>query len=153
MVPRRVNPDRQRPAYTVFISHSGDTWIAKKIAEEIENRGARTFLDETQVDSGDVFQEKIRGALKSASELLVLLTPTSVKRPFVWVELGVAWQREIRIIGVLHAITVDEILKSPEFPIILKERDLVELNDIDQYFAELQNRLKQPGSQQRRGAR
>lgn len=37
----------------VFVSHSGeDTWVARKIAEEIADRGARPFLDEADIDVG-----------------------------------------------------------------------------------------------------
>jgi hypothetical protein len=44
----------------VFISHSSiDTWVAKQIALQIENCGARFFLDEADIHHGDDFEEKI----------------------------------------------------------------------------------------------
>jgi TIR domain-containing protein len=68
----------------VFISHSGsDTWVAKQIAREIEARGAAPFLDEAQVDAGADFEEDILKFLERAHELVVLLTPWALERPYV----------------------------------------------------------------------
>lgn len=68
----------------VFVSHSSqDTWIAKQIAPEIELRGATPFLDEAQVDAGADFEEDILNFLQQAHELVVLLTPWALERPYV----------------------------------------------------------------------
>jgi len=76
----------------VFVSHrSQDTWIAKQIAREIETRGATPFLDEAQVDAGADFEEDILNFLERAHELVVLLTPWTLERPYVWAEIGAAW--------------------------------------------------------------
>ena len=38
----------------VFVSHSSiDTWVAKQIAKGIEEAGASTFLDESNVNVGE----------------------------------------------------------------------------------------------------
>jgi hypothetical protein len=72
----------------VFISHSGpDTWVAKQIAREIEARGATPFLDEAQVDAGADFEEDILNFLERAHELVVLLTPWALDRPYVGLKL------------------------------------------------------------------
>ncbi len=71
--------------WLVFISHaSTDTWVAKRIAEKIEACGASTFLDEAHIAVGEDFEERILQALDRANELLVLLTPWSLNRPYVW---------------------------------------------------------------------
>lgn len=83
----------------VFVSHSGqDTWVAKQIAREIEACGATAFLDEAQVDAGADFEEDILRFLERAHELVVLLTPWALERPYVWAELGAAWGRRIPIV-------------------------------------------------------
>lgn len=70
--------------WLVFISHAGtDTWVAKRIAEQIEALGAKTFLDEAHIAVGEDFEERILHALDQANELLVLLTPWSLERPYV----------------------------------------------------------------------
>jgi hypothetical protein len=80
----------------VFVSHSSqDTWIAKQIAREIAARGGTPFLDEAQVDAGADFEEDILNFLEQAHELVVLLTPWALERPYVWAEIGAAWGRRI----------------------------------------------------------
>lgn len=77
--------------WLVFISHSSrDTWVAKQIAREISACGASAFLDEADVEVGDDFEERILEFLEKANELLVLLTPWALDRPYVWAELGAA---------------------------------------------------------------
>jgi hypothetical protein len=53
--------------------------------------GAKVFLDEAQIDVGDDFEEEIRNYLQDCDELVVLMTPWALERPYVWAELGVAW--------------------------------------------------------------
>jgi len=123
------------------VSHSGqDTWVAKQIAREIERSGAQPFLDEAEIDAGADFEEDIREFLERADELVVLLTPWALDRPYVWIELGAAWGRRIPIVALLLGITPGELQSRPGVPVLLKKRDLLELNDIETYLAQLQRR-------------
>jgi hypothetical protein len=132
-----------RPHRFVFISHSGmDTWVAKQIAREIEACGAAVFLDEAEIDVGADFEEDILTALDKSDELVVLLTPWALDRPYVWAELGAAWSRRILIIGLLHGLTSESLQSRPSVPILLKKRNLLPLNDIDNYFDQLRNRVQ-----------
>jgi len=73
----------------VFVSHSGpDTWVAKQIAREISACGATPFLDEAHIEVGADFEEDILAFLEKAHELVVLLTPWALERPYVWAEIG-----------------------------------------------------------------
>lgn len=126
----------------IFISHAAaDTWVAKRIAERVARCGAETFLDEANISAGDDFEEKIREALARANELLVLFTPWALKRPYVWAEIGVAWSRKIPIISVLHGLTVDELVTKGEIPVFVKKHDLIDLNHVGDYFAQLKKRV------------
>ena len=128
----------------VFVSHSSqDTWIARQIAREIEGFGAKPFLDEAEVDAGADFEEDILDFLERAHELVVLLTPWALDRPYVWAELGAAWGRRIPIIALLLGITPSELQKRPGTPVFLKKRDLLQLNDVDKYLEQLSERVKQ----------
>ena len=125
----------------VFVSHSGeDTWVARQIANEISLRGAKPFLDEADIDVGAEFEEDIRDFLDKTDELLALFTPWSFKRPYVWAEIGAAWLRRIPIIIVLHGMSPSEFQANPNAPVFLKKRDMIKLNDIDQYFDQLEKR-------------
>jgi TIR domain len=126
----------------VFVSHSGmDTWVAKQIAREISACGAMPFLDEAEIDVGADFEEDILAFLQKADELVVLLTPWALERPYVWAEIGAAWGRQIPIVGLLHGLIVAELQSRAAIPILLKRRDLISLNQIDTYLAQLRGRV------------
>src|SRR5438132_14121176 len=92
-----------KPKRMVFLSHSSkDTWVAKQIAREISRCGAKAFLDEAEIEIGADFEEEILAFLEEADELVVLLTPWALERPYVWAELGPAWGRRIPISILLH---------------------------------------------------
>jgi len=128
----------------VFVSHSSqDTWVARQLAREIEGSGAKPFLDEAQVDAGADFEEDILDFLERAHELVVLLTPWALDRPYVWAELGAAWGRRIPIVALLLGITPSELQKRPGTPVFLKKRDLLQLNEVDEYLQQLRARVEQ----------
>ncbi|HUQ71310.1 MAG TPA: TIR domain-containing protein [Planctomycetaceae bacterium] len=127
----------------VFVSHSSiDTWVAKQIAREIEDCGATPFLDENDIDVGADFEDRLLESLSMAHELVVLLTPWALLRPYVWAEIGAAWVRRIPIVVLLHGLTISELQARPELPLMLKRRSFVPLNDVDDYFSELRNRVR-----------
>jgi hypothetical protein len=130
----------------VFVSHSGvDTWVAKQIAREIAARGATPFLDEAHIDAGADFEEDNVDFLQRAHELVVLLTPWALERPYVWAEIGAAWVRRIPIVALLLGISATELQTRPGIPELLKKRDLLELNDIEVYLKQLGARVQQQG--------
>lgn len=133
---------RQRP-YLVFVSHgSKDTWIARQIAREVELAGARPFLDEANIEIGANFEREILDFLNRADELVVLLSPWALDRPYVWAELGAAWSRGIPIVALLIGLTPGELQSRSGVPVFLKQRDLIELNFADTYFRQLKRRSK-----------
>ena len=129
--------------HLVFISHSSlDTWIAKQLAREIRAIGAQPFLDEATIEVGADFEDEIRKFLGRAHELVVLMTPWALERKYVWTELGAAWGRKLPIIVLLHGMTPGELQNKPGVPNFLKKRDMIELNDVDQYLKELRDRVR-----------
>lgn len=128
----------------VFVSHSSqDTWVAKQIAKEIAARKAKPFLDEADIDVGAEFEEDILDFLDNAHELLVLFTPWSLERPYVWAEIGAAWIKRIPIIVVLHGLKPSDFQAHPSTPVFLKKRDIINLNDIEEYFGQLERRVNE----------
>ena len=127
----------------VFISHaSADTWVAKQIAGHVQGRGASTFLDEEDIQHGDDFEEKILDAEATCTELLVLLTPWSLSRTYIWLEIGFFRRGSKRIVGVLHGVTAQEVATDPRIANLLKKLDVVDLNNIERYFDELHSRVQ-----------
>jgi len=132
--------DRRR---LVFVSHSGaDTWVARQIAREIVACGAIPFLAEAEIAVGADFEENILAFLEKADELVALITPWALDRPYVWAELGAAWGRRIPIVGLLHGLSASELQARPEVPMLLKKRDLLSLNEIDIYLGQLRSRVE-----------
>lgn len=138
-------PDKSREgeSYLVFISHSSqDTWVARQISREVSSAGAQPFLDEAEIDLGADFEEEILHVLENADELVVLLTPWALERPYVWAEIGAAWGRRLPIVGLLHGIEASELQVKPGIPVLLKRRSLLDLNDIDAYLTALSERVR-----------
>jgi hypothetical protein len=143
-----VEPSRNA-APLVFVSHHGmDAWVAKQIAREIVGRGASVYLAEADVEVGPDFEEQLLDALNLASELVVLLTPWALRRPYLWAELGAVWGRRIPIVGLLLGFTVAEVQTMADIPVLLKKGGLLELNQIDRYLVQLSARVAAAASTQ-----
>jgi hypothetical protein len=128
----------------VFISHSSaDTWVAMQIATHVQACGATTFLDEHDIQHGDDFEEEILKAESTCTELLVLLTPWSLTRTYIWLEIGFFRRGGKRIVGVLHGLSAKDIASDERIAVLLKKLDLVEINDIRTYFDQLRRRTQQ----------
>ncbi len=67
--------------------------------------------------------------------MVVLMTPASVTRPWVLLEVGAAWEKELRIVPVLLHVDVDLI------PVMIRSKKAINLNDFDDYLAELRRRM------------
>jgi TIR domain len=134
----------------VFVSHAGaDTWVARQLARRIKSCGAWPFLDEAEIQSGQDFEKEILAFLDIADELVVLLTPWSLDRPYVWAELGAAWTRKIPIVILPHGLNAADLQAKPGAPIFLKSKNCRALNDADTYFRELRTRVRRRATRRR----
>jgi TIR domain len=130
---------RRRPEYQVFVSHAtADKWIATTLCEKIDATGATSFRDDRDIDGGDSIPQLIRTQIQASRELVVLLTPDSIERPWVLLEVGAAWGRrkDYRIVPVLCHVTFDAI------PDMIEGKKAFHINDFDKYLAELKRRVK-----------
>ena len=128
----------RKPNYQVFVSHAtADKWITTVFCEKIEGAGAATFRDDRDINGGDDIPEEIRTQIKQSRELVVLLTPESVDRPWVLIEVGAAWgwRNNYRIVPILCHVTVDAI------PDIIKGKKAYHRNEFEQYLKELNQRV------------
>jgi hypothetical protein len=107
------------------------------VCEKIETTGATTFRDDRDIDGGDDIPDEIRRQIKKSKELVVILTPESINRPWVTIEVGAAWlsSKLKRIVILLCQISVDPI------PPMLKSKKAIHLNDLDSYLNELAHRV------------
>lgn len=129
---------RPKPEYQVFVSHAtADKWIATTFCEKIDATGATSFRDDRDINGGDSIPQSIRTEILVSRELVVLLTPDSIERPWVLIEVGAAWGRreDYRIVPVLCHVTFDAI------PDIIEGKKAFHINDFDKYLAELKRRV------------
>src|SRR5438309_1777771 len=132
------------PPHLVFISHaSGDRWIATELSKEVKAIGATSFVYEVDVETGDAIPDVIQRNLQECSELVALLTPQSMNRRWLWIEIGGAWASGKRVVGIVHGMTVSDFLAQQDMPVLLQETNLVHLNDVARYVRELRNRVRQ----------
>lgn len=127
--------------YLVFISHSAkDRWIAKQIAEVLETKGRRygvkIFLDEKDIEGGQSIPESIRRNIGKCDEFIVLLTPNSIQRTWVLIEVGAAWGREKLIVAIINQVTPQEM------PDIIASYKAIDLNNFEDYCKQLCKRAK-----------
>lgn len=122
----------------MFISHaSADKWLAVTLCEKIEAAGAHTFRDDRDIKGGDLIPAEIFSQIKRSKEFIVLLTPASVNRPWVLIEIGAACLcRGLRIIPVLYHVGIDPI------PAMIHQNKGYALNDFAHYLTELKTRIK-----------
>lgn len=135
---RRGGNSPPRAKYQVFVSHAtADKWVAERICEAIERCKAFAFIDNRDIETGDEIPEEIRLAIAACNEFVLLLTPMSVSRDWVKLELGAAWALKKRIIIVTHYLEADQL------PATFKPRKVVKLNDLADYLKELATRAKE----------
>jgi hypothetical protein len=120
------------------VSHAtADKWLAKTLCEKIEQTGATTFRDDRDIDGGDDIPDRIRREIIRSAEMVVLLTPESLNRAWVILEVGAAWgrRRGFRIVSILCHVEVDAI------PDMLASKKARSINDFDEYLKELKKRV------------
>ena len=97
--------------FDVFISYaSGDPAIADELRTELQQGGVRCFMAEKDIQVATEWQDSIRDALRGSKQILVLLTPRSVNRPWVLMETGAAWALGKPLIPALAHVAVGDLL-------------------------------------------
>jgi hypothetical protein len=98
-----------------------------------------TFIDAFDIAEGDDFEERIFGEMRRVDELVVLLTPWSVDRHWLWFEIGAARANGCRIVPVLHHLSLDDLDKGGGAT-FLKAKNVVEMNEMETYLSQLKRR-------------
>lgn len=97
----------------VFISYHPTgpvTEAATRVAAALKTEGFAVFLAPGSIMGGRLWNEELKSALKSTRSLVVICTKEALDRPWVWVEVGNAWSRDIPIFPfALETIAASEI--------------------------------------------
>ncbi len=97
-------------AKTIFISHANeDSALAEIIKTQIDNvfeKKINVFVSSIAgtISPGSDWFDNIIGNLKGNNAFIVLVTPYSEKRPFVWFEIGFSWFRRLKKNCEIYAI-------------------------------------------------
>jgi hypothetical protein len=88
----QLRAPKRESEYDIFISYaSADSALANELRSQIEAGGFTTFMAEKDIPVSSLWKQTIRDALRSSSQVLILLTPNSIDRPWVLLETGAAW--------------------------------------------------------------
>ncbi len=94
-------------AYRVFLSHgSQDLRLVRKyVLPAIVAAGAEAFLDDECIDYGDDFRRRLLRELRRCEEAVVVLTASSMSRPWVCAEIGGTLLRRRRVVPMTYGVS------------------------------------------------
>lgn len=124
----------------VSVSHaSTDTWIARQMARCIRECGTDVIIDAYDLKTGDDVVPRLSEMLEQSTELVVLFTPASRSRAWVWMEIGHMRFSRKRVVPIFHGMTEADLADTGGIGAVatLVPR---QLNDFDRYLAELKER-------------
>ena len=118
-------PDGKHQKPRVFISYASENKeLAEQVANAISKNGIETWWDEWEIRSGDSIRQKVDEGIEDCTHFIVLLTPQSIDKPWVKLEMDAAFfsklEGKCRFIAVRHQLEVDRLpptlrgLLSPE---------------------------------------
>lgn len=126
----------------MFISHARSKRTVEYLAALIEAAGARSFHSGRSISPGEDFEARILRTIRKCLGFVVVLTPWSVTRPYVWTEFGIAWDEGKRIVGIVDGMTIGQLTRRAEIPLRLRRIQLVTLGDVDRYISGLRRRVR-----------
>jgi len=80
----------------VYLAHaSEDKALVRPIAQYLMANGVAVWFDEWEIEPGDSLRQKMEEGLGAMTHLLVVLTPNSIKKPWVAKEIDVGMVRQV----------------------------------------------------------
>lgn len=120
----------------VFLSYAHeDKLVARKLAEGLFDAGVEVYFDNWEIRAGDSIREKIDAGLDRCTHFIVLLTPISVKKPWVRSEMDAAFVNKVQ--GQCRFIPLRHGLEAIELPALLRGLLSPSLDDFENDFKSL----------------
>ena len=131
----------------IFISHaSTDKFVANILKQEIEvvfGDGVEVFVSSIpgSIEPGSDWLNGIQKKLDDATIVIVLITPISINRPWIWFEIGASWLKMIEKKRKIYPLCAPEIELSslPEPLSRLQAISLGKAEDIKLFFKSLRD--------------
>lgn len=125
------------PGYRVFVSHAtADKRLAVILCRKLEQLGVIAFRDDKDIDGGEEIRERIIEEVRRSDEFVVIVTPRSAKRQWIWFELGLAMMRRIRIVPIMAGASAGHI------PAPIQWRKAWKWSDLGRYLSTVEARAK-----------
>ena len=106
--------------YDCFLSYAGkeNSELATKIATELQNAGLSVWFDKSRMAGGAAILDVLTSEICNSRAVLLLLTKSSLEKPYVKHEIDIACHQQINVPGfnVVAAITdpaIDPVLRFP----------------------------------------
>jgi hypothetical protein len=126
--------------YRLFMSHGGnDRWVARQIRDKLSAPGVLCFLDAVDIEVGDNFRAIILDEIERCNELLVLLTPSSLQRAWVFAEVGAAITKGKTVVAIRFGLEMEELHRRGIVSLV-GDRQILELDMVDTYIHAVNNR-------------
>src|SRR5689334_8438821 len=105
---------------TIFLSHAAaDAALAAFVEEQILRLVPASIVFRTsrtgQIMPGEEWFKVITTHLRESDEYLILLTPNSIARPWMWFEAGAGWMSGRRVLPVTAALPVSDVPEPLKF--------------------------------------
>lgn len=119
----------------VFLSYgSEDRYLAEHIARALLAAGIDTWWDGWAITAGDSIRRKVEDGIEGCTHFIVLLTPTSVVKPWVNEEIDAGFMRKVgkqaRFIALRHDLEAEQLpvlLRASASPALGDPPDLTQL--------------------------
>jgi hypothetical protein len=117
----------------IFISSSsGDSDLARDLAKRLDQPGLKVVTPAEGADGGNTIKARISEALRTADEIVFILTKNSVDSQRLLFEMGAATSLEKHVTVLIQGVEHEEL------PDIIKQMDYVKYADLEQFIAKLQ---------------
>lgn len=124
-------PNRER---LVYLAHgSEDKAVARPLAEGLMRRGIDVWFDDWEIGPGDSLRRKMEQGLGDCTHFVVLLTPTSITKPWVNEEIDAGLMGAVegtsKFMGLRHNLPLDAVsplLRTRHTPALAPGEDSLE---------------------------
>ncbi len=96
----------------IFISYSHkDSDFALEVKNTLNEAGLSCFMAETDIQAGDLWEQRIRKAIVNAKRVILIITPYSKSSLWIAAEAGAAWVLEKELIAGLRYVEPSELIE------------------------------------------
>lgn len=123
----------------IFISHATEDKerFVLEFAEKLQSKGVKVWYDEWEIKYGDSIVSKIFDGIEECDVFLIILSETSIQKPWVKEELNSGLIRRIEEDARIIPVVIDGDIKIPTSINHLRRMIVTDLNNYDTKFEEL----------------